>query len=57
VSVSGEDAGEGVVEFAGVVEDPLRQLVDGPVDGGEVVLDAVAESGEDLVAFPAGSKK
>src|SRR3954451_12755917 len=49
---SGEDAGEGVVELAGVVEDALRELVDGPVDGREVVLDAVAEAGEDLVAVP-----
>src|SRR3954469_11519374 len=42
---SGEDAREGVVEFAGVVENALGELVDGPVDRREVVLDPVAQSG------------
>src|SRR5689334_17309649 len=51
---SGEDAGEGVVEFAGVVEDALGELVDGPVDGREVVLHAVSQPGEDLVAVARG---
>ena len=51
LSRSGEDAGEGVVEFAGVVEDALGQLVHRPVDGREVRLDAVAQAGEDLVAI------
>src|SRR3954470_3931765 len=49
---SGEDAREGVVEFAGVVEDALGELVDGPVDRREVMLDPVAQSGEHLVAVP-----
>src|SRR5512133_3924290 len=51
---SGEDAGEGVVQLPGVVEDALRELVDRPVDRREVVLHAVSQPGEHLVAVARG---
>ena len=54
VGGSGEDAGDGGVEFTCVVEDPLGKVVHGPIDRGEVGLHAVAESGEHLIPVAGG---
>src|SRR6185437_17078799 len=48
--LSREDAGEGVVQLTGVVEDALRQVIHRPVDRREVVLHPIPQTREHLVA-------